>query len=275
MTVGGALDRAAETLGGRGVPDPGVDAALLLGHVLGRSRTELQVGRSEVLAPAEEAAFRALVDRRARREPLAYVLGSWGFRRLTLSVDPRVLVPRPETEIVVERCLGLLRGLDEPAVLDVGTGSGAIALALADEHPGARVTAVDSSPEALAVATENAARLGLTVRLLVHDLANGLPGGPYDLVVANLPYVLPAEVEKLAPEVRDWEPRGALVDRGQTGAVAGAATRALVHGGWLVLETHQDDARRVAGLLEADYDPVRITRDLAGRERVVEARWPR
>ena len=112
-----------------------------------------------------------MVARRARHEPVAYILGEWGFRRLTLNVDRRALIPRPETEIVVERALLHLRGLDAPAVIDVGTGTGAIALAIADEHPGARVTAIDVSADALALARENAERTGLAIELLEHDVA--------------------------------------------------------------------------------------------------------
>ena len=274
MTVATALTRAGEYLGGRGVGDSDVDAEILLGHVLGASRTELIVQRDRPLSADELAAFQALADRRAAREPLAYVLGEWGFRRLTLSIDRRALVPRPETEVLVERCLGLLAGLDEPAVLDVGTGSGAIALAIADEHPGARVTAIDVSREALELAAENAGRLGLEARFQLHDLAHGLPGGPFDLVVANPPYVPEDELAELAPEVRDWEPREALVDLGQTEAVIRSAREVLKPGGWLVMETHWHRAGEVARLVAAHYGPPRISKDLAGRERVVEAQWP-
>jgi release factor glutamine methyltransferase len=210
--------------------------------------------------------------RREGREPLAYVLGEWGFRRLTLSVDPRVLVPRPETEVVVERCLALLAGLAEPSVLDVGTGSGAIALAIADEHPGARVTGVDASPGALEVARANASTAGLAVGLREWDLHAGLPDGPWDIVVSNPPYVLPEEIDALAPEVREWEPREALVGSGATEAVARGALPALRRrGGALVLEVADGEAARVEGLLrDLGYVDVCTTRDLAGRERVVE-----
>ena len=151
--------------------------------------------------------------RRAAREPLAYVLGEWGFRRLTLSVDPRVLIPRPETEVLVERCLELIADLAEPRVLDVGVGSGAIALAIADEHPGARVVATDSSSDALAVAAENAARTGLPVELVEGELFAGLDG-PFDLVVANPPYVAPGDIDALPPEVGDTSREQALIESG-------------------------------------------------------------
>jgi len=211
--------------------------------------------------------------RRGRREPLAYVLGEWGFRRLVLRTDARALVPRPETEIVVERALALLEGVDAPRVVDVGTGSGAIALALAQERPGARVTATDVSPRALALARENAERLGLEVEVVETSLLEGI-SGPFDLVVSNPPYVAADELAALAPEVRDWEPREALVDAGQTAALARDARARLSPGGWLLLEVHARQADAVAALLEAlGYVDAKVTRDLTGRERVVEARW--
>jgi release factor glutamine methyltransferase len=173
---------------------------------------------------------------------------------------------------VVERCLSLLEG--DARVLDVGTGTGAIALAIADEHPAARVTAIDASPAALELARENAERLGLPVELLQADLRDGLPGGPCDLVVSNPPYVRAEELPALTPEVREWEPRDALVDEGQTRALVEAARVVLRQGGWLVLETHGDGAGAVVRRLrEAGYAEPAATRDLAGRERVVEARW--
>src|SRR5687768_3993719 len=150
MTVREALAAADERLAEAEVETPRVDAEILLAHVLGTTRSGLHADSRRELTDEERAALEGLVARRTAREPLAYVLGEWGFRRLTLAVDPRVLVPRPETEVVVERCLALIAGLETPAVLDVGAGSGAIALSIADEHPGARVCAVDSSAPALA-----------------------------------------------------------------------------------------------------------------------------
>src|SRR6266511_4187042 len=215
-----------------------------------------------------------LVQRRANREPLAYVLGEWGFRRLTLRCDPRALVPRPETEVVVERCLELLRDVGQPRVLDAGTGTGAIALALADELDGAHVVALDSSEEALELAHENARRTGLSIELVRGDLRAGLPPGPFDLVVSNPPYVRPEEVESLEPEVRDWEPREALVDEGQTEALARAALGVLRAGAPLVLEVHAERAAEARDLLEALGYSVRINVDLTGRDRVVEGQRP-
>jgi release factor glutamine methyltransferase len=270
-TVRGALDGAAERLAAAGCPSPRTDAAFLLAHALGVSRAELHADGSRRLSDEESSAIEALVVRRERREPLAYVLGEWDFRRLTLRVDARVLVPRPETEILVERCLALLEGLDQPRVLDVGTGSGAIALALADERPGARVVGIDSSPDALEIARANADRLALDVEFECHDVRDGLPAGPWDLVVSNPPYVSEAEISSLEPEVREWEPRVALVGEGVTEAIARRSHELLRDGGVLTLETAEADAERVAALLEdIGFRDVGVTPDLAGRPRVVE-----
>jgi release factor glutamine methyltransferase len=277
LRIGAALSRVAADLGDCGIETPDVDAALLLGHVLGLSRTDVQIARDRELDADEEERLAELVDRRRAREPLAYVLGEWGFRRLTLRTDGRALVPRPETEVVVERCLAIVHEVRRPLVLDVGTGSGAIALAIADEHPGARVVALDASPDALSLARENLERtaLGDRVDLVEGDLEHGLPRAPYDLVVANPPYVPAEEIAALAPEVRDWEPRAAIVDAGQSELVERAALDVLKPGGAFVVETHWDAARSVARRLEAlGYDGVTLTRDLAGRERVVEGRRP-
>ena len=271
MKVARALAETTERLEAAGCDSPRVDAEILVAHVLGTSRSELTLEPKRRLTREEADTLEALVARRETREPLAYVLGEWGFRRLTLRVDRRVLVPRPETEIVVERCLRRLEGVDEPRVLDVGTGSGAIALAIADEHPGARVTAVDASASALEVAGANVVATDLAVELREWDLYSGLPDGPWDLVVSNPPYVLPEELDGLQPEVREWEPREALVDVGATEAVARGALDVLAPGRALVLEVAEADAARVASLLDGlGFEDVTTTQDLACRDRVVE-----
>ena len=271
MKVTRALVETTERLSQAGCETPRVDAEILLAHVLGVRRSELALVAARKLSGREGKDLERLVSRREAREPLAYVLGEWGFRRLMLAVDRRVLVPRPETEVVVERCLARLSGIAEPRVLDVGTGSGAIALALADEQPGTLVTGIDASPEALEVASANALRAELAVTLREWDLFRGLPEGPWELVVSNPPYVRPEEIDALEPEVREWEPREALVGVGATEAVARGAVAVLEAGGALVLEAAAADAARVAALLgELGYVDVTTTRDLAGRERVVE-----
>ncbi|HUZ98488.1 MAG TPA: HemK/PrmC family methyltransferase [Gaiellaceae bacterium] len=256
MTVREAIADAEQRLAAAGVDTPRVDAELLVAHVLGVSRTQLYADLDR-----EVHGLEPLLVRREHREPLAYVLGDWGFRRLTLKTDARALVPRPETEVVVERALALLDGMQEPRVLDVGVGSGAIALALKDERPDAHVTGVDESEAALALARENADRLGLDVDLRFGGFEAAEDG--WDLVVSNPPYV--DTLDGLQPELR-FEPEMALVGSGLHERLAeGARTRALV------LEVGAGQAEQVAAVLEAlAYRNVRITADLSGIARVVE-----
>jgi release factor glutamine methyltransferase len=271
VTLGEVLRAAADYLERKGVEQPRVDAERLLARALGLTRIQLYTEHDRPLTENERAAARSLVERRGRREPLAYVLGDWDFRRLTLRTDARALVPRPETELVVERCLSVLAGVEAPRVLDVGTGTGAIALALKQELDGATVVATDVSPDALGLARENAAAAGLEVTFVEADLVDGVEG-PFDLVVSNPPYVLASELDELEPEVRDWEPRLALVDAGQTARLARDARRLL--DGMLVVEVHEDLAERVDGLLdELGYVDTGVRLDLAGRPRIVEGRW--
>ena len=274
-TVGDVVRGTAARLDADGIVTARLDAELLVAHVLGISRSALAVERNRELSATERERVAQLAARRAAREPLQYIVGEWGFRRLTLTVDERALIPRPETETVVERCLALLEGRDAPRVLDVGTGSGAIALAIADEHPGARVTGIDVSAEALSLARENSARTGVAIELLEIDLLSGLPGGDWDLVVSNPPYVRPDEATGLAPEVVEWEPHVALFDAGHTETLVRAAAAVLATGGALVLESYDERARAVADLLSrSGFVDVAVTQDLAGRERVVEGRLP-
>jgi len=262
VTVEEALRLAEQELAEAGVDTPRVDAEFLVAHVLGVSRTEMYAERDREVP----AGFRPLLERRRRREPLAYVLGEWGFRRLTLRTDARALVPRPETEVVVERCLALLRDEQAQRVLDLGAGTGAIALAIADEQPAARVTAVDSSPGALALARENADSLGLPIDLREGGFETAQEG--WDLVVSNPPYVSPEEWDALQPEIREWEPREALVGVGLHEEIARIAqTR------WLVLEVGDGQAQHVADALRSlAYGDVTVTPDLSGTARVVEGR---
>lgn len=256
MTAREAIAEAERRLGAAGIDTPRVDAELLVAHVLGVSRTQLYGDLDRDVDGLEP-----LLVRREGREPLAYVLGEWGFRRLTLKTDARALVPRPETEILVERALALLDGTEAPRVLDVGVGSGAIALAIKDERPDARVTGVDESHDALALARENADRLRLDVDLRAGGIETARDG--WDLVVSNPPYV--ETLEGLQPELRH-EPEMALLGSGFHERLAEAArTRALV------LEVGDGQARQVAAALESfAYRNVKVTADLSGIERVVE-----
>jgi release factor glutamine methyltransferase len=257
-----------------GVPSPRVDAEILVADVLGIARSELYSSSSPVTA-YERGRLDELVRRRIRREPLAYIVGEWGFRRLLLTVDDRALIPRPETEVVVERCLAFLDNFVEPRVLDVGVGSGAIALAIADEHQGVEVVAVDSSERALSLARENKERAGVNgrVSLVLGDLLSDVQG-PFDLVVSNPPYVTPEEYETLQPEIRLYEPYEALVGVDVGAKVAGSARALLRPGGRLVLECGDGQAAGLADALRSlGYSDVLETPDLAGRDRVVEGEW--
>jgi release factor glutamine methyltransferase len=276
-TLGEVLRLSTAHLERHGSPTARLDAELLLGHALGLGRVELYTGFERPLSEAELSDCRELIGRRAKREPVAYILGRWGFRGLDLDVDPRVLVPRPETELVVDRCLALLDGVTAPDVLDLGTGSGAIALALASELPEARVSGCDVSEDALDVARGNGERLGIGVEWIRSDLFSGLDGRRFRLVVSNPPYVAEAELAGLDPEVRDWEPRGATV-AGATGLevierIAAEARIALDPGGALVLEIGAGQAGAVAALLEgAGLADVGCQRDHAGIQRIVWGR---
>ena len=256
-----ALRDAERRLERAGVDSPRVDAELLVAHVVGVSRTGLYADPER---DVDADALERLLVRRESREPLAYVLGEWGFRRLTLRTDGRALVPRPETEIVVERALALVRDLPAPRVLDVGTGSGAIALALADEHPAARVTAVDTSAAALELARENAERLGLDVELREAGIEAAADG--WDLVVSNPPYV--ESLLGLQPELAH-EPPHALLG----GTAFHRELARIAQAAWLVLEVGDGQAEEVAGRLRDEgYEILRITNDLGGMPRVVEGR---
>jgi release factor glutamine methyltransferase len=276
MNVRAALQDGGRELKAAGCESPHLDAELLLGHALGLTRTQLYAQPDRPVSDEEQESFQLLVTRRARREPAAYVLGEWGFRTLTLRADARALVPRPETEIVVERALARIHDVPEPLVLDVGTGSGAIALAIATEHPGARVVATDISVEALGLAAENRTRTGLDerVELVLGHLLAGVRG-PFDLVVSNPPYVPPDQFDLLQPEIRLYEPREAVVGLGEPDAVARRALDALRPGGWLVLECGDGQAPDVCASLRAlGYEDVGSFPDLNGRERGAEGRHP-
>jgi release factor glutamine methyltransferase len=277
-TLAEVLRLSAGYLEERGSPTPRLDAELLIGSALRLERIELYTNFDRPLSEPELAACRALLERRGRREPVAHILGRWGFHGLDLAVDARVLVPRPETEVLVERCLALLTERPQPRVLDVGTGSGAIALAIKAARTDAVVTATDISGDALAVAAANAAALGLEVELVESDLLSGLGDRRFDLIASNPPYVAEAEMGALEPEVAEFEPRLALVAGGEGTEVLArliaAAPGALDPGGWLVCECGAGQAAAVRSLMEAAGGAdVFAQHDLAGIERVVGGRW--
>lgn len=283
-TVKDALGAATDALHAAGVPEARLDAEVLLAAASGRGRASLIADPSGPLPPAVSRLYGEFVRRRLRREPVAYIVGTKGFRRIELAVDRRVLVPRPETELLVEVALERRPG----RVLDVGTGSGAIALALADELPDAGIVATDTSPGALEVARANAARLGLAGR--VRFEAGTVPEGEaFDLVLANLPYVAERDWAGLEAEVTQWEPREALL-AGEDGLdayrellapMAAGPAECLrptfsdapeVLGGAraIAVEIGAGQAVEVAEMMrDAGFGEIAVREDLAGIERVV------
>ena len=253
-----------------------LDAELLLAHVLRQPRSYLQAHDDERIDAATITRYEALLARRVQGEPLAYLTGEREFWSLPLAVTPDVLIPRPETELAVERCLAL-RGADPAAVADLGTGSGAIALALAVERPQWRILATDCAAGALQVARANAQRLGVqNVQFLQSDWFAALPGREFDLIVSNPPYVAAADP---ALHALRYEPAVAL-SPGASGMealrrIVQQATAHLLPGGWLVLEHGAAQAAELAhALVGAGYARVRCHPDLAGFDRVTEAQWP-
>ncbi len=272
------IKKTSDFFASKGIESPRLNAELLVGQALGLPRMRLYLEFERPVSEPELGAIRELVRRRGRREPLQYILGFTEFHGLRLKVDPRALIPRPETELLVETVVA--RWPDPPArVLDLGTGSGAIALALARAFPLASVTAVDVSARALELAAENAEACGLAarVRLLASDWFEGVPAGEtYDLIVSNPPYLSGEEASAADPEVRDHEPPGALcAAAGGLGDLArivqGSADR-LGPGGMLALETGISHHAELEPMLaKAGYSRTESLRDLTGRDRFVLA----
>jgi release factor glutamine methyltransferase len=270
--IGDALGAAVDAMKAAGVETPRLDAELLLAAAIESDRSYLASNPEAEISPAATRRFAEMVRRRLRREPVAYILGRRGFRHLELAVDPRVLIPRPETELLV----GLALELRPRTVLDVGTGSGALALAIAAELPGAEVTATDTSTGALAVAAANAERLGLAARVELFE--GSLPprgkDEEFDLVVANLPYVSERDWGDLQREVTKWEPREALLAGPEGLDVFRTVVPSLAAvTGTLALEIGQGQSAAVGELLRAaGCQAIESRRDLAGIERIVIGR---
>ncbi len=281
-TIMRLIHSSAAFLKERGIDSPRTTAELLLAHALGLERVQLYMRHDQPLAPREVAAFRELIRRRLRREPVAYILGRKGFWTLELAVGPEVLIPRPETECLVEAALARLAAFpaERPArVLDLGTGSGAIILALASAAPRHRYFASDLSIGALATARRNALAAGLGQRAAFWAadwLEAFRPDGAFfELIVSNPPYIARAELAGLPPEIARHEPPLAL-DGGEDGLsslriILHGACRHLVPGGSLLLEIGAGQRTAVAGLADqaGGYDEVRCLTDLSGRDRVM------
>ncbi len=279
MSLAEALNRGEATLTSAGVPTARVDAELLAGHVLGvgRGAVQSQVATRAVLTPDDAATLATLVERRAAREPLQHITGVAAFRSRELSVGPGVFVPRPETEIVVQFAIDALRALSgEPIGVDLGTGSGAIALAMATEVPNARVWGVEVSPRAFVWARHNFRDIPNATAVFV-DLADALPelDGLVDVVISNPPYIPTGAIPR-DPEVRLHDPEIALYG-GEDGldvlrVVSVSARRLLRPGGTLVLEHGESQASSVAALLASDgWTEIAHHRDLTGRDRATTA----
>ena len=276
-----ALQQAIEALKNAGVDEARLDAELLLGHTLAVNRAAILAQPDRPLTPKELTRFRDLVARRTAREPLPYITGHREFFGLDFAVDARVLIPRPETELLIEHALRIVRSMPEPLpaaleIADVGAGSGAIAVTLAVHLPQATVYALDASAEALAVTAENAQRHDVAGRVQCRqgDLLAPLPG-PVNLIAANLPYVASGELAGLLPEIRDYEPHAALVG-GPDGLEAihrllATARPYLYPGGALLLEIGASQGIAVTTLARRYFPSadIRLHRDYAGLDRLV------
>jgi len=279
-TIAAVLKWATEDFRGRGIENPRLDAEVLLSRATGLSRTQLVIEMMKPLAPEELAKFRDMVKRRRAREPVAYILGEREFYGRLFRVDARVLIPRPDTEALVEVALARSRHASMSArVLDLCTGSGCVAITLARERPTTQVIASDKSEGAIAVAVENATRLGTyNVAFAVSDLFAGLRG-PFDVITANPPYIASSEVEGLSPDIVKFEPRLAL-DGGASGddvvaRIVQEAPSHLAHGGVLAVEVGAGQSERVAAMMTSrGFRDVERARDYARIERVVSGVWP-
>lgn len=276
MTIRQALSEGKERLERAGIEEAKLDAALLLSFLTGEERLRMQLDAGRELAPEVFAAYDAMLRRRQAREPLQYIVGEADFMGLTFAVRPGALIPRQDTEILCEQAL--LRLTPGMRVLDIGTGSGALAVSLARLCPGARVTAIDVSEEALSLARENAARLSACVRFVRSDCFSALDGERFDMIVSNPPYIPPWEMAQLMPEVR-FEPELAL-DGGEDGLIfyrriASQAREHLLPGGFLLFEIGWQQRDSVSAIVKKHIGEPFALRDYGGNWRVVGAALPK
>ena len=281
-TIGRLLDWTTKFLGQKGSESPRLDTEVLLAHALGCKRIDLYTRHTEEAPEQARQKFRELVRQRVEGCPVAYLVGRKEFFSLEFEVNRAVLIPRPDTECVVDECLRLAKGVAEPRILDIGTGSGCLAVAVARHHKTAKVTAVDISPEALAVASSNAGRnrIGERIRFLQGDLYGPLPSGErFDFILSNPPYIPRDDLDKLPAGVRDYEPRLAL-DGGPDGfavfdRLVAEAPAWLNPGGYLLIEigSPQEAPTRERIGRNSGYELARTILDGSGHPRVLIARW--
>lgn len=279
MTVLEAIQKSAEFLAKRGVDSPRLQAELLLAHRLNLPRMKLYLNFERALSTEETDTYRELVKRRGQREPLQHIVGSTSFCGFEITVNRHALVPRPETEILAESGWTFLSALSSANALDVGTGTGCIAIALAAKCPNAKIFAADISPDALALATENAKKNSVQIEFLQGDGFAAVPNDmQFDLIISNPPYISTAEIETLQPEVRDFDPRQAL-DGGADGLVfyrmfAAQAKLFLKPGGKIMLEFGDGQAPAIREIFENEKWIVEAVKDdYSQRERILIASW--
>lgn len=275
-TILSILNWATEYFTSKGITSARLDAQLLLGSVLHLSKVELYTAFDKPLTKEELAKFKQLLLRRANREPLAYILGSRGFWRYDFEVTPAVLIPRADTEIIVERALEILeeRPWSSPQILDIGTGSGCLAISIALDYPEAKVTAVDLSKEALAIAKKNAERLNASVQFVHSDLMAALTGKTFHMIISNPPYISEAELKEVQPEVREFEPHSALYSPNNGMShyekILKSAGQYLTEDGVLLLEIGDFREKALTDLARNYFVNVKVGRDLNGSPRLLE-----
>jgi len=279
MTIRDLIHETTLTLEATGIPSSRLDAEVLLAFCMGCDRLEFIKNPDRPVSHEQLTAFNKIIDRRLRFEPVAYITGRKAFWSFTLEVNPDVLIPRPDTEVIVEEALAVLRtqAFEQPRILDIGTGSGAIALALATEIPGAQITATDISAAALAVAQKNARALRLekSMTFLQGDLFEAVCGD-FDMIISNPPYIAAEEYDALAPGVKDFEPREALW-AGKSGLefyekLVYQAPNYLREKGWLLLEIGAKQSKSVHAVMSGFYDCIDVRADYAGLPRVIKGR---
>ncbi len=281
MTVLEAIQKSTDFLAKRGVESPRLQTELLLAHLLKMPRMKLYLNFDRALSDAETDALRELVKRRGQREPLQHIAGSVSFCGFEIMVNGNALVPRPETEILAESGWQYLSALGSPTALDLGTGTGCIAITLAAKSPNAKITAIDISPDALALAKENAAKNNVAERITLLQ-SNGFAAlakdAQFDLIISNPPYIPTAEIETLQPEVKDFDPRGAL-DGGADGLdfyrmLAARAKKFLKSGGKIMLEFGDGQAPAIREIFENEKWIVEAVKDdYSQRARILIASW--